>query len=78
MESPEICLSKQVGFGTTAEHFFLAIDAGGPEPLVTVKCDGTITYGKDYEPDKAARIFWEAMARNAPKFEASGNVGIKG
>ena len=31
--------------------------------LVTIHADGTLTYGEDYEPDKAARIFWEALGK---------------
>ena len=32
------------------------------EPLATIKNDGTIIYGKNYTPDKAAKLFWEALA----------------
>lgn len=34
--------------------------------FVSVNYDGTITYGPDYKPDAAARIFWEAMGDAAP------------
>lgn len=36
------------------------------KPLVTIRPDGTITYGKDYTPELAAKIFWEALAANFP------------
>ena len=35
------------------------------EPLVTIRTDGTLEYGDGYEPDEAARIFWEAVSREA-------------
>ena len=34
--------------------------------LVTIHPDGTIEYGKDYTPDKAARIFWETLGQDMP------------
>ena len=34
--------------------------------LVTIHLDGTIEYGKDYTPDKAAKVFWEALGRDMP------------
>ena len=35
----------------------------GSTLLVSLKPDGTIEYGPDYEPDEAARTFWNAMMR---------------
>lgn len=32
-------------------------------PMVTLRSDGKVEYGPGYEPDKAARTFWEAMSR---------------
>lgn len=46
------------------ENFMLIAKNG--ETLVTIHPDGTIEYGKDYSPDKAAKIFWEALGRNLP------------
>lgn len=33
---------------------------------VSIRKDGKLTYHEGYEPDAAARQFWEAVARNAP------------
>ncbi|MET9055250.1 hypothetical protein ABZW50_29295 [Streptomyces bacillaris] len=35
-------------------------------PLVTIHPDGRLEYGPGYEPDEAARLFWDAMRRWAP------------
>lgn len=35
--------------------------------LVRIKPDGSLEYGLEYEPDEAARVFWEAMARQRAK-----------
>jgi hypothetical protein len=35
-------------------------------PLVTIHPDGTLTYGPNYQPDEAARTFWEALAAHMP------------
>lgn len=35
-------------------------------PLVTISADGKITYGPDYEPDRAADIFWRAVGNRKP------------
>ena len=37
-----------------------------PEPIVTIKADGTMEFGKNYHPDEAAKIFWDAVARINP------------
>lgn len=39
--------------------------------LVTIHPDGTIEYGKDYTPDTAAKVFWEAIGTNMPCKELS-------
>jgi hypothetical protein len=36
------------------------------EPLVTIHPDKTMTFGKDYTPDAAARLFWDAVLQAAP------------
>lgn len=51
---------------TYVATYVLEISSSGGEPLVVVHTDGTVEYGKDYTPDKAARQFWEAMGRFAP------------
>jgi hypothetical protein len=37
--------------------------------LVVIKADGTLIYGPDYCPDKAAEIFWESMAQRREAYE---------
>jgi hypothetical protein len=51
------------------KNYPLVIRGPDPEarPLVMVDDRGEITYGEDYEPDEAARIFWEAMATQMPE-----------
>ncbi|WP_097865874.1 hypothetical protein [Streptomyces sp. rh34] len=39
---------------------------GANGPLVTIHPDGRLEYGPGYEPDEAARLFWDAMRRWAP------------
>lgn len=39
---------------------------GTAGPLVTIRPDGRLEYGPGYEPDEAARLFWDAMRRWAP------------
>ena len=34
--------------------------------LVSIALDGTITYGPNYTPDEAAKIFWNAISIHAP------------
>lgn len=43
---------------------FLTITLEGKEDLVTITCDGTIIYGRDYTPDLAAQTFWEALSKH--------------
>lgn len=38
----------------------------GHVPLVSVFNDGTMEYGPGYQPDAAARAFWEALADLRP------------
>lgn len=37
--------------------------------LVRIKPDGRLEYGAEYEPDEAARLFWQAMARQREHYE---------
>jgi hypothetical protein len=39
------------------------------KPMVTLRPDGTIEFGDDYQPDEAARLFWEAVQRLQPTLE---------
>ncbi|MEU1592814.1 hypothetical protein ABZ468_08110 [Streptomyces sp. NPDC005708] len=36
------------------------------QPMVTIHPDGRLEFGEAYEPDEAARAFWEAVERFAP------------
>lgn len=48
------------------------------KPMVTIRPDGTLEFGEDYQPDEAARTFWDAveqMARNI-QFGAPLNASI--
>lgn len=41
----------------------LVIHGSSAEALVTISLkDGSLTFGPNYAPDKAARIFWEAVS----------------
>lgn len=46
----------------------LVIATGG-RLLVIIQPDGTLQYGPTYQPDEAALIFWEAMARRRQHYE---------
>ena len=52
-------------------------DAGFNKPLVTIRNDGVLIYGEGYEPDAAARTFWEAMALHAPRMCDCGKYPVK-
>jgi len=41
--------------------YFLTINAGSQEPIVTISQDGTVTVHKAGSEPEAARIFWEAV-----------------
>jgi hypothetical protein len=45
----------------TAKPSFTFRTGDTPGAYVTVNPNGTIEYGKDYTPDAAARIFWDAL-----------------
>jgi hypothetical protein len=38
-------------------------------PMVTIHPDGRLEFGESYDPDEAARAFWEALKRFAPSPE---------
>ena len=39
----------------------------GPIALVSISVDGEVTFGEGYNPDDAARIFWEGVAARRPR-----------
>lgn len=36
------------------------------KPMVTIRPDGQLEFGEDYQPDAAAQVFWDAVRRFAP------------
>lgn len=44
----------------------IAIRQTNGQPLVTINPDGRLEYGPGYEPDEAARLFWDAIQHFAP------------
>jgi hypothetical protein len=44
----------------------ITIHKGGTA-LVSISLDGVVTYGEGYNPDDAARIFWDGIAAKRPK-----------
>lgn len=47
----------------------MSIGTGRHGILVSINPDGSLEYGENYEPDEAARVFWEAMARQRETHE---------
>ena len=41
----------------------ISIMRADQNPLVTIHTDGRMEFGPDYEPDEAARVFWDAVQR---------------
>lgn len=39
--------------------------------MVRLDEDGSLTFGENYEPDEAARIFWQAVTANMPPIRRS-------
>lgn len=39
----------------------IMINLGKPKAYVTIKADGTVIYGDDYDPDATAKAFWENL-----------------
>lgn len=42
--------------------------------LVIIKPDGTLVFGPEYRPNKAAEVFWEAMAQRREAYEERGLI----
>lgn len=68
-------MSEPISF-VEAGHPHMTISTGQPvtsviriyrpdtgDMLVNILPDGTLEYGETYDPDEAARVFWEALAR---------------
>lgn len=47
----------------------LVIATSADRVLVRIRKDGTIVYGEDYTPDEAAKVLWEAVARQRQEDE---------
>lgn len=44
----------------------IIIQGAGGRPLVTIRPDGTLELGEGYDPDEAARLFWDALRTHMP------------
>lgn len=62
-----------IGAPRDEQVYFIRINRPTGELLVQFKSDGVLEFGDTYEPDEAARIFWEAMSRNAPHAGGQGS-----
>ena len=47
----------------------LVIGTSQDRILVRIASDGTLTYGPEYTPDEASKVFWEAMAKQRVQHE---------
>lgn len=47
---------------TEGEAYIIWINGADGELLVKVGIDGKCTFGPNYQPDEAARVFWSALA----------------
>lgn len=50
---------------TAADDFAIALHADDGTLIVGIRPDGSIVQGPNYQPDRAAREFWEAVTRAA-------------
>jgi hypothetical protein len=73
-------------FDGPAEEFTLAppiaprivIPSDDGTPLVTIHPNGTLEYGRGYQPDEAARRFWDALRHLAPaRCPNCGHIGME-
>lgn len=44
----------------------IVIHGADRQPMVSIHPDGTLEYGPDYDPDEAARTFWDALRHYLP------------
>lgn len=71
----EFTLSGFRGTSFATAPPIISIIGEGHAPLVTVHPDGTLEYGPGYDPDEAARRFWDAMRFHMPaRCERCGHV----
>lgn len=55
----------------------LSIRGGNGNPLVTIRPTGELEYGPGYEPNEAARRFWDALRHHMPaRCPNCGHVGL--
>lgn len=59
--------SAPLFIGSEHSSYLLEIRGEDGQWLVRVDSKGTVTYGVGYDPDLAARRFWEAMAFHASR-----------
>jgi hypothetical protein len=57
----------------------ITINGDDGTPMVKIHPNGTLEYGPNYDPDEAARRFWDAMRIHMPnECPACGHVGLEG
>lgn len=63
-------VGDDISFASTSTiettYFTLMICGKDGHMIVGIKPDGQIDYGPGYDPDEAAKAFWQAMVRNQP------------
>lgn len=47
-------------------YYAICICGTDGAPLVSIRGDGTIEYGPNYDPDETAKAFWQAMTHHRP------------
>lgn len=55
---------------------FLVITNDQGQEMVRIGRDFALTYGDAYDPDEAARIFWDAFTRQAHEPRVAGEDGL--
>jgi len=54
----------------TIDDNILTINGGDDlDMLVSIQRDGTLEYGKNYNPDEAAKVFWDCLSMYSPTAE---------
>ncbi|MFC8986037.1 hypothetical protein [Streptomyces sp. NPDC057115] len=55
----------------------IVISGGDGTPMVKIHPNGTLEYGPNYDPNEAARRFWDAMRYHMPtRCSNCGQVGL--
>jgi hypothetical protein len=55
----------------------IVINGDNGSPLVKIHPDGALEYGPNYDPDEAARRFWDSMRHYLPtRCPGCGRIGL--